>query len=46
VETRDVVLDAFADERLAAGDADFAYSKAKENPGETVELGPGENSSS
>src|SRR5467141_903750 len=42
VETRDVVLDAFADERFAAGDADFAYSKAKENPGDTVELGPGE----
>src|SRR6266850_787421 len=43
VETRDVVLDAFADERLAAGDADFADAKAEENHGETVELRPGEN---
>src|SRR5260370_12843788 len=43
VETSDVVLDAFADERLAAGDADFADAKAEKDLGETVELGPGEN---
>src|SRR5216683_846523 len=43
MEARDVVLDAFADERLAAGDADFTDAQAEKNPSKTVELGPGEN---
>src|SRR2546427_5159024 len=43
VETSDVVLDTFADERLAAGDADFADAQAQEDLGQTVQLGPREN---
>src|SRR6266849_2568258 len=43
METSDVVLDAFADEGLAAGNADFADAHAQEDPGEAVEFGPREN---
>src|SRR6266581_2979698 len=43
VKTRDVVLDAFADERLTAGDANFADAQAEEDLSQTVEFGPGEN---
>src|SRR6266436_4111972 len=43
METRDVVFDAFAHERLAAGDADFADAEAQEDFSETVQLGPREN---
>jgi len=43
METSNVVLDTIADERLAAGDADFADAQAQEDAGETVELRPGEN---
>jgi len=42
VETREVVLDAVADERLAAGDADFADAQAQEDLGQTVKFGPRE----
>jgi hypothetical protein len=43
VETRDIVFDAVANERLAAGDADLADAKSQKNTREAVELGPGKN---
>src|SRR2546427_9215406 len=43
VETSDKVFNAIADERLAAGDADFADAQAQEDLGQTVELRPREN---
>src|SRR6266436_5047370 len=43
METRDVVFDTFADERLAASDADFANAQTEEDLGKPVEFGPGEN---
>ena len=43
VETGDVVLDAFPDERLAPGNADFANAQTQEDAREPVEFGPGKN---
>jgi hypothetical protein len=43
VETRDVVFDTIANERLAASDANLADAEAKKNAREPVELGPREN---
>src|SRR5882672_6200532 len=37
----DVVFDAVADERLTAGDTDFANAEVQEDASEAVELGPG-----
>ena len=42
METRDVVLDAVANQRLTAGDADLANAEMQEDASEAVELGPGE----
>src|SRR6266404_5191694 len=43
MKTRDVVFDAVADERLTAGDANFANAEVQEDASEAVELGPGKN---
>src|SRR6266852_505894 len=42
METRDVVFNAVADERLTAGDSNFANAEMQEDASEAVELGPGE----
>src|SRR6266849_500142 len=42
METGDVVFDPIANQRLTAGDANFANAKVQEDAGEAVELGPGE----
>src|SRR5207245_952437 len=43
VEAGDIFLNTFADERFAAGNADFANAKAEEDRGKPVEFWPGEN---
>ena len=43
VETSDIVLHAFANERLATGDADFTDAQAEKDPSKAVEFRPGEN---
>src|SRR6266849_5967121 len=43
VETGDVVLDAFPDERLAPGNADFANAQTQKDARQAVEFGPGKN---
>ena len=43
MEAGNVVIHALADERFAAGNANFADAKVEEDSGQTVELGPGEN---
>src|ERR1700719_1665902 len=43
MQPRDVILHTFANERLAAGDANFANPQAQENARQAVQLGPGEN---
>src|SRR5580704_15100766 len=43
VKPRDVILDAFTNQRLTASDANFANAEAQKNARQAVELGPGEN---
>src|SRR5580704_7252831 len=43
MEARDVVLDAFAHQRLTTRDANLAYAEAQKDFREAIELGPGEN---
>ncbi len=43
MQPRDVILHAFADQRLAARDANFADAQSQENSRQAVEFRPGEN---
>jgi len=43
METCDVIFNAFADERLATSDADFANAETQKNFGQAIKFGPGKN---